>query len=409
MEIEAKSLTEFAEAYCQKRYDKTLEKLITQLMHQERDVLRSVHFGFGHVYRVSTDSFISELLEKHFKLRALDKGKTFIIGDKIFGGFIFCDSKERCCFLSPDGTYVVPFTPQGKATWLHPYKIDYKYDAVEENEVVDENTPILVEKAPGVIYEYVEDSFFSFLKEENVEECSCIDYKAFLCERFGEDEYNKMVELIASWNRKIGSLARLPLSKLRKKNKDLFYGILYKNLFVDEYKLSLSDNERKIVTDYLKNCPHSNEISRMIYTFSYTLRGFEQDKEYCDYLDLTFVLVSVFKIVEVVFSNLLKEEFENKSIRDSKGNIIDFSDEKLTLGNMKQFFYSNDRDIQYLLGKNQNLNRNTLTILNRWIDDSRNGFLHKDIVEVSNVEQLNQSITDSLQLLCNLIILFKQP
>ena len=130
MEIEAKSLTEFAEAYCQQRYDKTLEKLITQLMHQERDVLRSVHFGFGHVYRVSTDSFISELLEKHFKLRALDKGKTFIIGDKIFGGFIFCDSKERCCFLSPDGTYVVPFTPQGKATWLHPYKIDYKYDAV---------------------------------------------------------------------------------------------------------------------------------------------------------------------------------------------------------------------------------------------------------------------------------------
>lgn len=409
MEIEAKSLTEFAEAYCQKRYDKTLEKLITQLMHQERDALKSVHFGFGHVCRVSKDSFVSELLENHFKFKALDKGKTFIFGDKIFGFFSFCDSKERCCFLSPDGTYVVPFTPQGKATWLYPYKIDYNYDAVEENEVVDENTPILVEKAPGVIYEYVEDSFFSFLKEENVEECNCIDYKAFLCERFGEDEYNKMTELIILWNRKIDSLARLPLSKLRKKNKDLFYGILYKNLFVDEYKLSLSDNERKIVTDYLKKCPHSNEISRMIYTFSYTLRGFEQDKEYCDYLDLTFVLVSVFKIVEVVFSNLLKEEFGNKNIRDSKGNIIDFSNEKLTLGNMKQFFYSNDRDIQYLLGKNQNLNRNTLTILNRWIDDSRNGFLHKDIVEVSNVEQLNQSITDSLQLLCNLIILFKQP
>ncbi|MDD7316739.1 MAG: hypothetical protein PUG55_04860 [Bacillales bacterium] len=249
-----------------------------------------------------------------------------------------------------NGEYTVHFVPHGNTTWLYPLQID-----------VDDATE-------------------------------------------GEEECNNAIDLIISWCSKIKLLSNLPLSKLRKKNKDLFYETLYKNLFVEGHKLSLSEKERKIVISYLKDCPNSNDISRMIYTFAYTLKGFEYGKEYSDYLDLTFILVSVFKIVEVVFSNLLNEEFGNKRIRDNRGNIIDFSNEKLTLRNMKQFFYSSDRDIQCFLNKNQQLSKDTLLIMNRWIDESRNGFLHKDIVEVSNVEQLAESITDSLQLLCNLFI-----
>ena len=408
MEENSKTLIELAEEYCQVKYNKTLELLINQLMNQERDVLKSYHHGFGFSVNelAFKDGFISQLLERHFKLKSLEKGKTFVIGDKAWGNFSFYNTKGKDCYCLANGEYIVPFVAHGNTVWLYPLKIDVD-DATEgENEVDD--YIIIVERKPSVFYNYNEEAFLSFLEKEKIEECKCFDYKTFLCKEFSEEEYNNAIDLIISWCSKIKLLANLPLSKLRKKNKDLFYETLYKNLFAEGYKLSLSESERKIVTSYLKDCPNSNDISRMIYTFAYTLKGFEHDKEYSDYLDLTFILVSVFKIVEVVFSNLLNEEFGNKRIRDSRGNIIDFSNEKLTLGNMKQFFYSSDRDIQCFLNKNQQVSKDTLSIMNRWIDESRNGFLHKDIVEVSNVEQLAESITDSLQLLCNLIILFKQ-
>ena len=75
---------------------------------------------------------------------------------------------------------------------------------------------------------------------------------------------------------------------------------------------------------------------------------------------------------------------------------------------MKQFFYTNNKEIKKFLSKQPTLKENTLQILNRWIKSSRNGFLHKDIVQVSNTKQLNESINDSIQLLSNLILLFNQ-
>ena len=102
MKIEAKTLTELAEEYCQKRYDKTLEKLINQLMNQERDVLKSIHHGFGLTISefILKDNFMSHLLSDYFNLKAVDRGKTFIIGDKIWSDFGFVAAKDKDCFLS---------------------------------------------------------------------------------------------------------------------------------------------------------------------------------------------------------------------------------------------------------------------------------------------------------------------
>ena len=391
-----KSLTEIAADYCQKQYDDALELLITQLFQHEQDLVASVHYGFNGVRNVSINGFSYYVIKKYFNLKTLDRG-TFITRD-----YSFLDARLLDCFIVSEGLYAVDHNKYDDITRFYPLRIsnigEDDYGEITYN----------IETEPKVIYACYKREFLSFLDSGRVSNCKCISYKDYLISVFGDGECNKTFELIKTWNSKIGHLQRLPLSKLRKKNKNMFYRILYKKLFGDDNKLNLTDGDRQIVTNYLTTCPHSNEISRMIYTFTYTQSVFNFDKEYSDYLDLTFILVSIFKVVEVVFSNLLKERFGNKVIKDSKGNNIDFSNEKLTLGNMKQFFYSVDPDIQLFLSKNPDLNSDTLKILDTWIDKSRNDFLHKDIVEVSNVEQLNKSISDSLQLICNLIILFKK-
>ena len=238
--------------------------------------------------------------------------------------------------------------------------------------------------------------------------CKIVSPEYALEALLGEETFKRLKTIKEYWNSKIRNLPKLKLSEIKNEEKDKFYDYLYKYVFEEKYKLNLNDNDKAIVFHYLKNCDNSDEIIRLIYTFIFTSTQLVNNIEFCDYTDPTFVLVSLFKVVEIVFSRLLKERFGNKTIIDKYGKKIDLGSLDLTLGEMKQFFYSHDAEIIDFLTNDYDLTKDTKRLLGKWIDESRNGFLHKDLIEIKNLKQFNESMNDSMRLLCNLILLFKK-
>ena len=233
---------------------------------------------------------------------------------------------------------------------------------------------------------------------------SDIYFKALI----GEEYFYNLQKACIDYNNRIGRLSRLPLTELRKKDTQLFNNILFENIFAYLEIDKFSDEEKEIVKEQLYLSKNSGKIFRLLYTLLYTLRVFESDKDYYDYLDLTFITVSAFKVVEVVFGELLNKHFGHITIKDSENKTIDFSNPKLSLGNMQQFFTSTHKEIVSLLSKDKDRVSETVKILDDWRDTSRNHLLHKDIITIKDKQQLRQSITDSIVLLFNIVLIFKK-
>ena len=73
---------------------------------------------------------------------------------------------------------------------------------------------------------------------------------------------------------------------------------------------------------------------------------------------------------------------------------------------MYQIFECNDEEINNFLKTKNKYSDRVKEIFSKWIQNSRNGFLHKHIIEVTNIEQMNKSIDDSIKLICLLILMF---
>lgn len=76
------------------------------------------------------------------------------------------------------------------------------------------------------------------------------------------------------------------------------------------------------------------------------------------------------------------------------------------LGQMYQIFNCRDDEIIEFLKLRSIYSTQVKTIFSKWLQFSRNGFLHKHIIETYDFEQLNNSINDSIKLMCLLILLF---
>ncbi len=174
-------------------------------------------------------------------------------------------------------------------------------------------------------------------------------------------------------------------------------------------KVYFSNEDLIRIETKLLNTKNIDKISKMLYTFFYTRKLFleHMTKNEAEYFDLTFIVVSLFKVVEILFNELLSEKWPNLYVVGKHGK-IKFSDEKLTLGEMKQIF-EEDKDVfvpdevrQHL--NNKGVRKNELKILlSRWISKTRNGFLHKDIIEI-NKDMIDSSISDSIEIICLLLL-----
>ena len=145
-----------------------------------------------------------------------------------------------------------------------------------------------------------------------------------------------------------------------------------------------------------------------MFTFQYVNRAYNkfcsentEDIHYAPgFLDFSFIAVVMFKLVEIIFYNLLNKFWSESRVRDKYGD-IDFSKDSINLGKMEQFFKSNEMEIVHHLHERIKYNELLQTKLTQWIQKTRNGFLHRHILSDLVIEN---SVSDSIDIMCLLIL-----
>lgn len=231
-----------------------------------------------------------------------------------------------------------------------------------------------------------------------------MDYVSFLKLIYNDNKKgNTIINLIGNYINKIDKLYEMTLSDFYKDNKEKFY-FYAMNIIYSKNTLNLEHEQKNQIFDYILTNEYVDEIIKMLFTFNFTASSIKKYSN-LDFLDFTFIPVELFKVTELVFNLLLNTYWKDKEIKDSHNNQICFSNKKLELGKMQQFFYSTDTEIEEYLFKKENLVRQLKEIMGRWISKTRNGFLHKDVL---NYETLAKSIEDSFNILCLLILILRR-
>ena len=229
---------------------------------------------------------------------------------------------------------------------------------------------------------------------------------------YGENtKTNTYQKIIEKFLLDLNKIIKTGLDELYEENKTVFVEIVLP-IFINKATLNLNNKEKQIIYDYLTKNKDIDKIMQLILTFQYTskLNRYVKHNEHAgftnvsNFLDFSFVAVQMFKLVEIVFYDLLNEFWNNNNIVDKYGK-VEVSDDKINLGKMNQFFNATDKEIISHL-KQKSLHNNLLQEkLSDWISKTRNGFLHKHILSES---LLNESVSDSIDIVCLLILVLKK-
>jgi hypothetical protein len=241
---------------------------------------------------------------------------------------------------------------------------------------------------------------------------ACMDSNEFIflediiMSLYGDNE--KSQKIINKIDKTVSAVRELhcSASELEKQNPTKFDSFLVNSVLLQGGSIKLSDEDKEIISNYVLNSKHSKKILKLFDTFLYT-KSLLQYKDIYDLYDLSFITVSIFKVVEVIFADLLNNKYPEKTIVDENNKIIKLGNDNLTLGEMYQIFNCDDEDIKAFLEEKPRCLGRIQVIFSTWLKHSRNGYLHKHIIEVENIKQMNKSINDSIDLMCLLILLFR--
>lgn len=219
-------------------------------------------------------------------------------------------------------------------------------------------------------------------------------------------EKEQILSILDNTINEMNKICKLTLAELKKLNNNMFNDVVFEKIISEKREeIALSDNEINKIKKYLFNRSDYDKIIKMLYTFLATNHFFNKNEDQ-DYFDLTFITVSIFKVVEIIFNDLLNKRWGNKVITDEKGRNIHLNKDSLTLGQMNQIFTCDDREIKEFFKYNSQYLNELIPIMTRWISKTRNGFLHKDIIDGIDIKLLEESIKDTITILCLLIVIF---
>ena len=176
-----------------------------------------------------------------------------------------------------------------------------------------------------------------------------------------------------------------------------------------ELKIVFSNEDVQKIEAGLLQSQSIDKVAKLLYTFFHT-RKFLQESikgDKYDFFDLTFIAVSLFKVVEILFNELLNKRWPNLTVKTKRGTIKLGADD-LTLGEMNQIFSNNEnvvlpQEIKAFLYSKGVRKEELKEVLSRWISKTRNGFLHKDLIEIDN-NMIDASIKDSISIICLLML-----
>lgn len=244
------------------------------------------------------------------------------------------------------------------------------------------------------------------------------DYKLLLKSYLGDNiPSDKIIEIVDKCIEKYEGLLNSSAQELYQSNKEVFVETAMNVLLENSSKDLIEASDMKCAIDELKSLKNIEKILRLIYTYSFTNASMKAYKK-VGFIDYTYISVSMFKLTEIVFNEMLNrywadkivvvsqenESGEEKHFTNSKTKIVDFSNEKLVLGQMRQFLETGDKDIVNHLKFNKYKDKLDEK-LGGWTKKTRNGYLHKDILDEVT---LDASIRDSIDVMILAILVVKR-
>jgi len=280
------------------------------------------------------------------------------------------------------------------STFFEYNKEYYEIDEISKNEILNADLDILL----GIeTLDFNKNVFLEY--NDNGEEI--LSFYELLVELYGKNQKTENYKnILFEYLNKVVNLIELTLSKVYKDNAEKFNEIAL-TLITDRIR-NFQRDEIRIILDYFDKKVNNPRILKMILSFLYTKKSIDYNND-IDFLDFTFIAIEIFKLVESVFNDLLNIYWSNKKIIDSNDKVIDFSSSGLTFGEMKQFFYYIDNEIQKHINTKTKYSKNLLKKLSKWIKEDRNGYTHKHIIE--NYSQVENSVQTALELICDLILI----
>lgn len=208
---------------------------------------------------------------------------------------------------------------------------------------------------------------------------------------------------------KAHSIAEKGMSYFIENDKKKFGKGLLNSVFYSIYS-EYNDLQRKIVYNYiLFSYDSPTVLLKEFVSFNYAYKTFEHNKQFggMDFLDLTIILVSIFKCVEILFCKFVNSEFGHISFVPNSGRRerIYLDDKDLSLGSLFKIFDTDEPEIVSFLDKQKKYSQKLENVLFDFINYSRNGFLHKDLIDTESEYHL--SLRDSLNAIFLLILMFE--
>jgi len=251
--------------------------------------------------------------------------------------------------------------------------------------------------------QYKKDEYYSY-------------FNAPLIQYFGDSyQTRKIVGIVNNYIDRYNQLCNKSLQWFYDDNKESFINNALTNLmefcengFLDEY-------EKQEAISEIRQLDNIEDIIKLIYTFMFSVSALKSYKD-MDFIDYTYISVSLFKLTELVFNKMLTKYWgdtkiisaeENKKAKeeDRDPHYIDLSNSKLVLGAMEQFFNSINNDVQRHLAQKSRYRDEIKVRLRPWIKDDRNGFLHKDI---QNQQELESCIESTFILMFIIVLAIKR-
>lgn len=227
-----------------------------------------------------------------------------------------------------------------------------------------------------------------------------------LVDSFGEPDDSHFIKSLLLHYKRIEKIDQTTLLDLfRENNLPIIKRIVEEIYDGSEYPLSNYQINR--MANYISKCRYAEDIARALYTYEYCLLDFNSYND-SSFFDLTFIAVSLFKIVEIVFYELLKDRWNEIEYRDENGKIktIDLTNrEIITLGDLEKVFFTTQKEIKDLIFYKPEKANQLKQLTKQWRKYYRNGYLHKDILKDEN--QVNESIQASLKMFSLLIEIFE--
>lgn len=201
------------------------------------------------------------------------------------------------------------------------------------------------------------------------------------------------------------------LNKISKYKKEDFYNLdatrYIDNLFICLEELNSDPSfikKLKTIKKYVNRSSRNKDIAIVLSTFIHYYTSLDNQSD-DTLLDYTNVAISLYKIVEIIFYELLIERWSSFHYLNSNKEIVikNIQDrEKTTLGDLRMIFYSTDGDVKEFLSCTDY--REINATIGNWISKDRNDHTHKDIMSIR--KELDDSLLSTMNVLYRLIVLF---